>query len=89
LGSKSKCRDYSDIKLNINGQVSRDKQEIAEVFGEYFATIADGIGQVDANKNSSDDFNDHSSVATITDSNPTDNELFKFLKLEQGTWKKH
>ena len=50
LGSKSKCRDYSDIKLNINGQVSRDKEEIAEVFGEYFATIADGIGQVDGKK---------------------------------------
>ena len=61
---------------------SRDKGEIAEVFGGYFATIAEGIGQVDANKNSLDDFNDYSSVTAITDSNPTDNQFLKFLKIE-------
>lgn len=65
LSSKSNCRQVSDIKLNIHGQASSNKVDISEAFGEYFATIADGIGQLDVNKCSLGDFDNHSSLMAI------------------------
>ena len=76
LSSKSKCRRVSDIKLNINGQASSNKTDISEAFGEYFATIADGIGQLDINKRSLVDFDNHSSVMAIKAVGHDNSQLF-------------
>ena len=82
LSSKSKCRQVLDIKLNINGQASSNKVDISEAFGEYFATIADGIGQLDINKCSLGDFDNHSSVMAIRAANHDNSQLFSFRSVK-------
>ena len=82
LSSKSKCRQVSDIKLNINGQASSNKVDISEAFGEYFATIADGIGQLDINKRSLVDFDNHSSVMAIRAASHDNSQLFSFRSVK-------
>ena len=82
LSSKSNCRQVSDIKLNINGQASSNKVDISEAFGEYFATIADGIGQLDINKCSLGDFDKHSSLMAIRAANHDNSQLFSFQSVK-------
>lgn len=43
LGSKRKCAQSTDIKLNIEGEVTKDQKEFAETLGNYFAKLADDI----------------------------------------------
>ena len=81
LSSKSKCNQVSDIKLNINGQVSSNKEEISDAFGEYFATIADGIGHVNKKMCSLDDFDNHSSVMAIRAANHNNSQHFSFRSI--------
>ena len=82
LSSKSKCRQVSDIKLNINGQASSNKVDISEALVEYFATIADGIGELDMDKRSLVDFDNHSSVMAIRAASHDNSQLFSFRSVK-------
>ncbi|XP_022803206.1 uncharacterized protein LOC111340598 [Stylophora pistillata] len=82
LSSKSNCRQVSDIKLNINGQASSNKVDISKAFGEYFATTADGIGQLDINKCCLGDFDNQSSVMAIRAANHDNGQFFSFQSVK-------
>jgi len=48
--------------LNVNGSLVTEQKEVAEVFVNHFATIADGIGGTGAQLLSIDDFHNHPST---------------------------
>ena len=56
-----------NMKLDIKGRISKDQTEIVEELGEYFATIANGIGGVGVNNSNAPlgDFCNHTSVKMI------------------------
>ena len=43
-----------NMKLDTKDHISKDQTEIVEELGEYFATIANGIGGVSGYSNSAD-----------------------------------
>ena len=49
---------------------------------EYFATIADGIGQLDIDKRSLFDFDNHSSVMAIRAASHDNSQLFSFRSVK-------
>lgn len=56
------------MKLDIKGCISKDQTEIVEELGEYFATIANGIGGVSVNNSNAplDDFCYHQLIASLS-----------------------
>ena len=55
-----------EIHLRTDGDVvEKDQSRVADVFADYFATIADGIGGDKSKLDSPEDFQDHPSVAAI------------------------
>ena len=55
-----------EIHLRTDGDVvEKDQSRVADLFPDYFATIADGIGGDKSKLDSPEDFQDHSSVAAI------------------------
>ena len=55
----------AEIQVNVHGTVVKDEKQVAEVLGDYFATIADGIGGNSAQLKSMNDFKDHPSIQRI------------------------
>ena len=70
LGPRKDQKHDMNMKLNINGRISTDQEEIVDVLGDYFATTANGIGGVNKNCDtiSSDNFNENTSMKMIKDS---------------------
>lgn len=55
-----------EIHLRTDGDVvEKDQSRVADLFADYFATIADGIGGDKSKLDSPEDFQDHPSVAAI------------------------
>ena len=52
-----------EIHLRTDGDVvEKDQSRVADLFADYFATIADGIGGDKSKLDSPEDFQDHPSV---------------------------
>ena len=76
------------MKLNIDGCVTKDQNEIAEALGNYFANIAEGIGEGEyAGKVEELEFMDHPSVSSIGN-NADKNFKFDFQALHTSEVKK-
>ncbi|XP_048580414.1 uncharacterized protein LOC125561124 [Nematostella vectensis] len=56
------CKASEEILLNENGEVIKDQKQVAEVFVEHFASIADGIGGDAVKCKNVEDFENHPSV---------------------------
>ena len=84
LRSRKDQKHDMNVKLNINGRISTDQAEIVDVLGDYFATIANGIGGVNTNCNTicPENCNENTSVKIIKDSLQADCQLLKFQQLE-------
>lgn len=63
--------------------VVKDKERLAEVLVDHFATIADGIGGNRAMLKSLDDFTDHPSIQRITQETENWTETFKVRPVTQ------
>ena len=64
LGSKTHTKS-NEIHLKMDDNVITDQSKVAEMFVDFFATIADGIGGNDVDLLSETDFENHPSVQCI------------------------
>lgn len=61
-------KQANDIILKENDTVSRDKKQMAELFNEHFAYIADGVGEI-TDHYYGEGFYDHPSIKVIQANN--------------------
>ena len=64
LGSKAATKS-SDINLKVGENIIKAQTEVAETLADYFATIADDIGERDVELLRENDFKNHPSVLKI------------------------
>ena len=61
----SKSKDTTNISIRVNDGIIRDQKNVVEIFGDYFSTMANGIGGQDVLQVGKEDFNRHLSVEAI------------------------
>ena len=79
LSDKRKS-ETKDLSLNIEGTVCRDQPKISNFLCNYFATVADDIGDTDGMTDSV--LTSHPSVQTITE-NMGEDQCFQFHNLDR------
>jgi len=75
---KDKSKDNTDISLKVGDNIVQDQHEVANVFANYFATIADNIGNIPVNTGSNASTN-HANVKKIKDK--WSDNIFSFRKI--------
>lgn len=53
------------INIKVNGNIEKDQNIVAETMAEYFATIADNVGDQQFSLHSEKEYYNHPSVARI------------------------
>lgn len=66
--------------------VKKDQSRVADLFADYFATIADGIGGDKSKLDSPEDFQDHPSVALIAN-NIRNKQQYDIEPISNAHWK--
>ena len=80
LGSKKGSAERDIIKIEINGEIEKDQNVVAEELSKYFSASADDIGGSNTILLTENDFSNHSSVTNITN-NYTNTEQFSFSNI--------
>ncbi|KAK3744231.1 hypothetical protein QZH41_004610 [Actinostola sp. cb2023] len=67
IDTKSQGTDNGVINLEVNGNILKDQTEVANNFANYFATVANDIGDTQTLSLSKEQLKDHTSVHVIKD----------------------
>ena len=76
----SRSRDTTNISIRINDSIISDQRNVAEVFGDYFSTMANEIGGQHVPQLGEEDFKTHGSVEAIRHSYHSLH--FEFIKID-------
>lgn len=80
LSNNNKDETNTNISLKVNDKVERDQSQVVEIFADYFATIAAGIGGDNVEHLKEADLQNHTSIETIR--NAHEGVSFEFKPFE-------